>query len=314
MPAPAGSHWVLRTPDLAVARRAIAGVFKPFVLEATGNGPYDARIWYRRFAATTATIIDYGGGAHVDVGRPGDRPLIHVPLRAGYVLHGRGRERAVGCGQAHVVAPHEHLRMTCAPACRLLVLRPQDARLTAVVNARHADGGEPVLVPCGVAGALGRVVDLLVAEIAGGDLIDTGPRCAEAAEILLVGAMLAVLSAGGAREGRAGEVLVRAQRHALAHLGWDITAADLAAAAGVSERTLQRAFLAATGESPLRWLRRRRLERVRDALLDARCSARPISELAADAGWNHFGRFAAAYRAAYGESPADTRRRTRLCR
>jgi AraC family transcriptional activator FtrA len=52
----------------------------------------------------------------------------------------------------------------------------------------------------------------------------------------------------------AGDPVAAASAHALAHLAEPLSVADLARAAHVSERTLTRRFVAATGSSPARWL------------------------------------------------------------
>jgi AraC-like DNA-binding protein len=84
----------------------------------------------------------------------------------------------------------------------------------------------------------------------------------------------------------------------------------LARAARVSRRTLQKHFRRALGTTPLAALREIRLARARRALLQDRADT-PVTEIALRCGFTHFGRFAAAYRARYGEAPSATRQRHR---
>jgi AraC-like DNA-binding protein len=88
------------------------------------------------------------------------------------------------------------------------------------------------------------------------------------------------------------------------------TVADLALHAGVSERSLHAAFRRQLGTSPMSWVRRRRLEQAHDELLalDPTTGAR-VTDVALRHGFAHTGRFAAAYRRHYGESPSATLRR-----
>jgi transcriptional regulator GlxA family with amidase domain len=58
----------------------------------------------------------------------------------------------------------------------------------------------------------------------------------------------------------------------------------------------------------MRYLRNVRLARVREALTRADRSG-SVTEIAVEWGFAHLGRFAAEYRAHFGESPADTLRR-----
>ena len=88
------------------------------------------------------------------------------------------------------------------------------------------------------------------------------------------------------------------------------TVADLAAFAGMSERSLHAAFRRRLGASPMAYVRRLRLERVREELLRLEPNGtNTVTQVALRHGFTHGGRFAAAYRARFGESPSDTLRR-----
>ncbi len=89
-----------------------------------------------------------------------------------------------------------------------------------------------------------------------------------------------------------------------------ITMADLVAACGVADRTLQKHFRVFLGLSPLRYFRRLRLAAARESLLNGANSA-SVTEVAARYGFTHFGRFSAQYRRCFGESPSTTLRRGR---
>jgi AraC-like DNA-binding protein len=76
--------------------------------------------------------------------------------------------------------------------------------------------------------------------------------------------------------------------------------AALARAAGVGIRTLERRFLAETGMSPGRWRRQRALL----AALEQLAAGAPIKAVAAAAGYATPSAFTAAFRAAFGITPA----------
>ena len=87
---------------------------------------------------------------------------------------------------------------------------------------------------------------------------------------------------------------------------------DLCKVAGVSQRTLQYAFQDILGFSPMAYLTRLRLHRVRQALRTARAPSTRVSAVALDWGFWHFGDFSRAYKECFGERPSDTlKRRTR---
>jgi AraC-like DNA-binding protein len=83
------------------------------------------------------------------------------------------------------------------------------------------------------------------------------------------------------------------------------TAGDMADVAGVGVRRLQAGFREYLNRSPHEVLADLRLERIRADLVDG---ADTVAEVANRWGITHLGRFAAAYRARYGEVPSETRR------
>lgn len=82
------------------------------------------------------------------------------------------------------------------------------------------------------------------------------------------------------------------------------TPADLAELAGVSVRRLQQAFREHMGTTPFAHLHDVRLERIHDDLVHGRGAS--VTDVALSWGVTHLGRFAAAYRARYGELPSRT--------
>lgn len=98
-----------------------------------------------------------------------------------------------------------------------------------------------------------------------------------------------------------------------ANLAAPIGFADIAAASGIPGRTLSQHFRRFHDTTPMRWLRDARLDKVHEALRRAE-PAESILQIAGNWGFGHMGRFAAAYRKRFGESPAETLRRRRQAR
>src|SRR5215218_1182006 len=99
--------------------------------------------------------------------------------------------------------------------------------------------------------------------------------------------------------------LVRALEWLRAHLGEPIQLETLAGAAGVRPRTLEAHFKAFLGTTPLEWLRRMRLARARQELLNP-APGTTVTAVALASGFTQLGRFAGQYREAYGELPSTT--------
>ncbi|QNE36888.1 AraC family transcriptional regulator [Leifsonia shinshuensis] len=91
-----------------------------------------------------------------------------------------------------------------------------------------------------------------------------------------------------------------------AHL--PITVPDIAAAVGVSVRTLTRGFRDHLGTSPGAYLTRARLDGAHRDLAAGRPDTTSVSQVAADWGFFNLGRFASRYRAAFGVLPSQTLR------
>ena len=85
---------------------------------------------------------------------------------------------------------------------------------------------------------------------------------------------------------------------------------ELSRAVGVEPRQLRRACQAILGVTPVSYLHTLRLTEVRRTLSTHGGAESTITEVASRFGFHELGRFAAAYRAAFGEHPSETRQKT----
>jgi AraC-like DNA-binding protein len=160
-----------------------------------------------------------------------------------------------------------------------------------------------------------RLVDIAVREPR---RFDEERRERAAAQVELFEVLLATLDATSdfepsrsERTRQAHSLVVRAaEDHALSRADDPLQVTDLCRAAGVSERTLEYAFKAVMGLTPVNYLLRLRLHRVRQALLAATHGSSTVSAEALKWGFWHFGEFSRAYKTCFGELPSDTLRRT----
>jgi AraC-like DNA-binding protein len=90
-----------------------------------------------------------------------------------------------------------------------------------------------------------------------------------------------------------------------AHLGEAITLGRLCEVGQVGERSLQLAFQARRGMSPMRFVAERRLAAAQRRLSNPR-AGEGVTAIATSLGFTHLGRFSVAYRKAFGESPTQT--------
>ena len=103
-----------------------------------------------------------------------------------------------------------------------------------------------------------------------------------------------------------GQIIRRSMDFVDQHEGEYLSVEQLAAAAGVSERTLRDAFQQYVGVAPVRYLNRRTLNQVRRALKAADPSMATVTEIAMKFGVWQLGRFARDYRYLFGELPSET--------
>jgi AraC-like DNA-binding protein len=151
-------------------------------------------------------------------------------------------------------------------------------------------------VPPGQAGAMDREE---AARLLGHTLLQTFPNnvVAEAGRLMRAESRNATPS------------LVReAVRVIEAHPGADLTLAELALECGVTSRTLQYAFRQHLGCTPSDYLRRVRLDLVRQVLRDG--STLSVGDAAARFGFFNPGRFASEYRQVFDENPRQTLHRS----
>lgn len=93
-----------------------------------------------------------------------------------------------------------------------------------------------------------------------------------------------------------------------AHVSEPIGVEDLARVAGVSVRSVQTAFQRLRGCTPTQMVTRQRLDAA-NAMLRRGGPEIRVTDVALDCGFFNFGRFAARYRATFGETPSQTRAR-----
>lgn len=149
------------------------------------------------------------------------------------------------------------------------------------------------------------------------DLFNGNKEVRTAAEIELVDTLLEAISSSEDyavtrcdETHQAHSQIVRlAEEYVLTQADGPLYVTDLCKATAASERTLEYAFKEVLGMSPIAFLQRLRLHRVRQALRTGTRGTTTVSAEALKWGFWHFGDFSRAYKDCFGESPSDTLRR-----
>lgn len=105
------------------------------------------------------------------------------------------------------------------------------------------------------------------------------------------------------------ERLNQACRYIVEHIDdSDLTPDEVASALGISRRTLYACF-AQNGESPFAFIQKTRLETCRQRLIDPRGQRQTITRIVLDKGYTDITYFSRVFKATYGASPRDYRKR-----
>jgi AraC-like DNA-binding protein len=128
----------------------------------------------------------------------------------------------------------------------------------------------------------------------------------------LLGHVIRAVSGPAPAERSSYEALaVRARDYLKAHGESAVFQSELCVELGIGERSLRRLFDEHFGMSPARYLRLRRLNQARRGLLYGDAACKSVTEVGVRYGFFDLGRFAADYRALFGELPSATLRRVR---
>ena len=158
--------------------------------------------------------------------------------------------------------------------------------------------------------ALKRSIDSLVATLQDDPGVIRNTHFRRGFDDLIVGGLLSLSHSYQDQIARSTEstghwVVRRAEEFLEAHATETISIPDVLRASGCSRSLLFASFKKHRGHSPMDFLAEQRLIRVRERLLKP-TPFDSVTSVAYDCGFTHLGRFAAAYKRKFGESPSQT--------
>ncbi|WP_162616512.1 AraC family transcriptional regulator [Xylanimonas allomyrinae] len=314
MATPLGSHGVLHTSDIDAARESIAASLAPHSLWVRRGGDGFMAL---HNAATLERIslhyIDYHAEVEVATERL-DFCLVQIPLNGLTTVQAGASLVSVGPRSAAVTSPGEAVRMRySAGNPRLLVQVATDLLRERIALAAESGvvvprwSGRSFDLRSGVGRTWRSLVGLVVADLERDDGMNGSPLTARSLQLALIDGLVAALAsphAPGTDVSASEQLVRRAARLIEDHCAEPLRTLDIAEAVGVSIRTLQAGFRTHLRTTPMAHLRRARLHRVRESLVDG--SATSVAEAAHRWGVSHLGRLSGDYRAEFGESPSET--------
>jgi AraC-like DNA-binding protein len=265
----------------------------------------------------TAGLLSYGHMVHVQTA---DSSQFHVNV----TLEGRAASRSggedpliTGPGGAVVFPVGEPAQLTWSNDARHLCLMATRASLEGELE--HLLGrslpARLVFDKClrtEVGHEWQPAIELVRRELENPQGLLTRPRVARHLEGLVVDGLLLTqphnyrdLLHNAAAPGGAGAIARAAELMEELH-GEAWTVVKLAQKVHLSVRALQYGFKRDFDMPPMAYLKRVRLRHAREALLASSPEITTVQAIALDCGFFHMGRFAAAYREAFGEAPSKT--------
>jgi len=324
--APLADYVVYDSGDVDAAAGVISTLFTAHDADPRGEAVTTTQVRHAPLADTSFNYIRYGRPMGVRPGEFESFYLLQVQHRGETVLQRNADTLRLAPGAGCVTGPGERIGMEWDARSAQFVVRLDrrsvERRLEALLE-------QPLCEPLRFARAIAfrapkqRMIWRLIHSAI--DDLDAGAGAgllAEAAaarpfEDMLINALL-LSQPHNYAQGLRGGLSPAAPRHVTVaeryigdHIAEPITVADLVAATGVSARALHDGFAKFRGLSPMRYVRRRRLDGVRRDLMAA-APGETVTAIASRWGVSQLGRFAVEYKAFFGESPSETLRRARL--
>jgi AraC-like DNA-binding protein len=317
------AHPVARTVDRDEACAAVTEIFLPHRLELIDPcRPLDLRLNAVRLGRVTAGYMYYGTDVHIYSEKVSEYH-VNLPLR-GVAESRTGLKEPVHAapGRAAVFLPDlpadVRWRADCAQLCVMINRRALDLELETLLGeslGRALDfaPGMNLTTPAGRSWV--DVLLVLNRESGRPGGLLAHPLAAQNLEELVIDGLLLAQPHNytDALAAHRRSVHPRAVQEVIdliqAHPERPWTPASLARNAAVSVRSLQEGFHRSMGTSPMAYVRDVRLTRAHQELLAETPQTTTVTRVASRWGFLQLGRFAASYRAKFGELPSRTLRK-----
>lgn len=317
------SHNLFNTNDLDEARQAVGEVFCPHKL-VPGNALSGGMVRFNHAPVRAISVnwVDYGRDVQIDPVQFEKFYLLQIVQDGSAQITSNKHQFDIRAGEACLINPQDELSMKWSQYCRKLIVRIDR---TALERFAEQWFGCYLPGPLDFYNAVGwakpqlaaarGLVDLIVQDFENGAGVLGNSEVQKYFEDSFFAALMisrrhslsGMIDACSPAVPRA---VKRAEDYVAAHAREEITIHDLAQAGEVSTRTLFESFRRFRGITPMQYVRRYRLDQVREALSRSNCSE-SVTQVAMRWRFEQLGRFSSLYAEVYGEKPSETLQRAR---
>jgi AraC-like DNA-binding protein len=320
-------HPVLRTSDLDEARAIVSKTFCDHRL-SLANRTASLSVAHNavRGRHLSVNYLHYGAKVIVDPGYLARFFLFQIPLAGKALIQHRGDEITAHTHSGILLNPDRPARLHWNANCSQLLFQIDRSHLETVASA---------LTGAPLPGPVRFDMSLDFSTLNGKKIYRRFMACAKAVEqgtlfrrplssrdtqveFDLVQTLLTLQNSNISHIiARAGNVarprdIRRAIEYMHANISKEITIIDIAKAAEVNVRTLQKSFRQTLGQTPMQVLRNTRLDKAH-YLLVARSNTPSVSDTAYSSGFSHLSRFSSYYRNRFGHTPSSNPDTVNIC-
>jgi AraC-like DNA-binding protein len=316
-------HFIkVATQDIRTARSAIESLHGPFdAYRMARHAEASIDIRALRCGQVDVGTFSFGGTVDIVPHALADSIIVTTAIRGSAGIESGGRTFAMEAGDTLIVHEEDDPVFQYQPDTEILKVRFRRSRLEdfyarthgGKMASRHRLRFNPSIANPDTAARWVALLRFLVTTSNVSGCIPSSMLEVAAIEEML---MLTLLqrqphnhenSAVSLEAGKLPAAFGRAVGYIEQHLADDIALADISGAAYCSARTLARVFKLAGEVAPMQYVRKLRLARIRDVLSASTSRNRNVADIAFESGYRHLGEFNRQYRAAFGETPSQTR-------
>jgi AraC-like DNA-binding protein len=317
---PLARYALFATTDVDEAREEVARVFCDHRLKPRERTP-QLGAWQNiaRLGSMAVGAMGYGADVEIDPGTLGDFYLLMLPYAGGASIQHGGQKTTVTPACGSILNPDDPTLMQWSAECAQVMVRIDRLALERQLSVML--GGAPVpsirfdlaMPTAGSAARWWHMVTLLMDGLDAPSAMPNSLATSLHESLLLVSLLDCQAHSHSNRLGKNPKSIAprhvrQVEAYIEEHADQPLTVGDLIAVSGVSARALFDGFRRFRDTSPLAYLRGVRLARARQQLLNPG-QDETVSAVAMQWGFYQLGRFAALYKATYGEAPSETLRR-----